>query len=91
MKTKLFAILGLVLAMGITACNGTPATTSKNSSQEQQSSSSEEALKLLPVLKRVHLVNKRVLLHKRAHQVPLVVQVKPAVLRFTLTHGVKEW
>ena len=43
MKTKLFAILGLVLAMGITACNDTPATTSKNSSQEQQSSSSAEA------------------------------------------------
>ncbi len=43
MKTKLFAILGLVLAMGITACNDTPATTSKNSSQEQQSSNSAEA------------------------------------------------
>ena len=42
MKTKLFAILGLVLAMGVTACNDTPAVPPKESSQEQQSSSNVE-------------------------------------------------
>lgn len=40
MKSKLFAVLGLVLAMGITACD-TPSTP-KSSSQGQQSSSSAE-------------------------------------------------
>lgn len=42
MTKKLFAVLGLVLAMGITACDNAPVAPSKNSSQEQQSSSSVE-------------------------------------------------
>ena len=43
MKTKLFAVLGLVLAMGVTACTNSGENNLQSSSQERQSSSELEA------------------------------------------------